>query len=72
MFEFILVAILIAGVICLGSYLLGVQRPERSKGEAYECGFEPFVDARDRFEVRFYLVAILFLIFDLEIAILFP
>ena len=51
---------------------MGAQRPDAEKNSAYECGFEPFEDARMRFDVRFYLVAILFIIFDLEVAFLFP
>lgn len=54
------------------SYILAVQAPDAEKTSAYECGFEPFEDARNRFDVRFYIVAILFLIFDLEVAYLFP
>jgi len=52
--------------------LIGRQKPDVEKLSAYECGFEPFGDARGKFDVRFYLVAILFIIFDLEIAFLFP
>lgn len=59
-------------VMLLASYLAGKQRPYAAKNDAYECGFEPFADARDRFDVRFYLVAILFVIFDLEVAFIFP
>ena len=58
-------------VISLG-YLLGTQRPDAEKLSAYECGFESFEDTRMKFDVRYYLVAILFIIFDLEIAFLFP
>ncbi len=54
------------------SRLLGVHRPNPEKLSPYECGFEAFEDARMRFDVRYYLVAILFIIFDLEIAFLFP
>ena len=54
------------------SLLLGRQKPDSEKLSAYECGFEAFGDARSKFDVRFYLVAILFIIFDLEIAFLFP
>ena len=54
------------------SWILARQRPDTEKTSAYECGFEPFDDARGRFDVRFYLVAILFIVFDLEIAFLFP
>ena len=72
----ILVFMAIAGVIALamvaGSLLAARQKPYAEKISAYECGFEPFDDARRRFDVRFYLVAILFIIFDLEVAFLFP
>src|ERR671928_785674 len=54
------------------SRLLGVHRPDPEKLSPYECGFEAFEDARMKFDVRYYLVAILFIIFDLEIAFLFP
>lgn len=59
------------GPVLLG-YLLGPKRPDPEKNSPYECGFEAFEDARMKFDVRFYLVAILFIIFDLEIAFLFP
>ncbi|MGB0935789.1 MAG: NADH-quinone oxidoreductase subunit A, partial [Alphaproteobacteria bacterium] len=52
--------------------LRGPNRPDTEKNSAYECGFEPFSNARMKFDVRFYLVAILLIIFDLEIAFLFP
>lgn len=54
------------------SRLLGVHRPNSEKASPYECGFEAFEDARMKFDVRYYLVAILFILFDLEIAFLFP
>jgi len=54
------------------SYLGGFHKPDSEKLSAYECGFEAFEDARHKFDVRFYLVAILFIIFDLEVAFLFP
>lgn len=69
---FIAIAFGIAIVMVAASYLAGRQRPDSEKLSAYECGFEPFGDARGRFDVRFYLVAILFIIFDLEVAFLFP
>jgi NADH-quinone oxidoreductase subunit A len=56
----------------LAGLVLGPHRPDDEKRSAYECGFEPFDDAHMKFDVRFYLVAILFIIFDLEIAFLFP
>ena len=52
--------------------IVGAQRPDPEKLSAYECGFEAFDDSRSRFDIRFYLVAILFIIFDLEVAFLFP
>ena len=57
--------------VILGS-VLGPNRPDSEKLSPYECGFEAFEDARMRFDVRYYLVAILFILFDLEIAFLFP
>ncbi len=72
----ILVFIAIAGVIAVamvgGSLIAARQKPYPEKLSAYQCGFEAFDDARRRFDVRFYLVAILFIIFDLEVAFLFP
>ena len=56
----------------IASTFLGVNRPDPEKLSPYECGFEAFEDARMRFDVRYYLVAILFIIFDLEVAFLFP
>ncbi len=53
-------------------WVLGPRRPDSEKVSPYECGFEAFEDSRARFDVRYYLVAILFIIFDLEIAFLFP
>ena len=78
LFEYlpILVFLVIAGGIGIamigGSLLAARQKPYPEKLSAYECGFEAFDDARRRFDVRFYLVAILFIIFDLEVAFLFP
>src|SRR5689334_23986257 len=72
----ILVFIAIAGVIGValvgGSLLAARQKPYAEKLSPYECGFEAFDDARRRFDIRFYLVSILFIIFDLEVAFLFP
>ncbi|MGF1561619.1 MAG: NADH-quinone oxidoreductase subunit A [Geminicoccaceae bacterium] len=69
---FLAIAIGLAVMIVLASLVLARQNPDQEKLSAYECGFEPFEDARHRFDVRFYLVAILFIIFDLEVAFLFP
>lgn len=61
------------GVVMLAlGFILGPRRPDAEKASPYECGFEAFEDARMKFDVRYYLVAILFIIFDLEIAFLFP
>lgn len=72
----VLVFFAIAGglsfIMLVAPLLLARQKPDTEKLSPYECGFEPFGDARGRFDVRFYLVAILFIIFDLEIAFLFP
>jgi NADH-quinone oxidoreductase subunit A len=73
---FLGIAVALSGVFVglpmLVSNLGGFQRPDPEKNSAYECGFEAFEDARRKFDVRFYLVAILFIIFDLEVAFLFP
>lgn len=71
-FVFIVIALAVAGGMLASSYIIVPQRPNSEKKTPYECGFDPFDDARSRFQVRFYLVAILFIIFDLEIAFLFP
>ena len=64
---------LILGLLIFSlSYFIGVQNPDAEKNSAYECGFEPFEDARNKFDVRFYIVAILFIIFDIEVVYLFP
>jgi len=69
---FLAIAVLIALAMVGGSLLAARQKPYPEKVSAYECGFEAFDDARGRFDVRYYLVAILFIIFDLEVAFLFP
>lgn len=71
-FVFLIVALLFSMVPVLLGWLLGPRRPDPEKLSPYECGFEPFEDARIRFDVRYYLIAILFILFDLEIAFLFP
>ena len=61
------------GLIIFGlSYFIAIQTPDSEKISAYECGFEPFEDARNKFDVRFYIVAILIIIFDVEVVYLFP
>jgi NADH-quinone oxidoreductase subunit A len=69
---FIAVALAISVVILLAPFLVAYRRPDPEKLSAYECGFNAFDDARMKFDVRFYLVAILFIIFDLEVSFLFP
>jgi NADH-quinone oxidoreductase subunit A len=69
---FIGVALGLAVMIVIVSLLAARQKPDSEKLSPYECGFEPFADARSKFDVRFYLVSILFIIFDLEVAFLFP
>ncbi len=59
-------------VLLIAPFLIAIKRPDPEKVSAYECGFNAFDDARMRFDVRYYLVAILFIIFDLEVAFLFP
>jgi len=66
------IALGIASAMMAGALLAARQKPYAEKLSAYECGFDPFDDARRRFDVRFYLVCLLFIIFDLEVAFLFP
>ena len=78
LFEYlpILIFIFVGFGIAVGMtaipFIIGESKPDKEKLSSYECGFEAFDDARGRFDVRFYLVAILFIIFDLEVAFLFP
>ena len=69
---FLIISFLIAALIPTASYILGIKKEDTEKISIYECGFDPFADSRQKFEVRFFLVAILFIIFDLEISFLFP
>lgn len=69
---FLVIAIVLALIIVTLSYLLAIQNPETEKLSVYECGFEPYEDARNIFDVKFYLVAILFIIFDIETMFLLP
>ena len=69
---FILVGVAVGIIPQVLGYILGPNRPDAAKNSPYECGFEAFEDARMKFDVRYYLVAILFILFDLEIAFLFP
>jgi NADH-quinone oxidoreductase subunit A len=69
---FILVGLAVGVAPQVIGFFLGPQKPDAAKNSPYECGFEAFEDARIKFDVRYYLVAILFILFDLEIAFLFP
>ena len=69
---FLVIALGLSVAFIVINFVLSPKKPDPEKLSAYECGFEPFDDSRMEFDVRFYLVAILFIIFDLEIAFLFP
>ncbi|MDA0222005.1 MAG: NADH-quinone oxidoreductase subunit A [Proteobacteria bacterium] len=69
---FLGLAVALGLVLILAALVIAVRRPDAEKISAYECGFNAFDDARMKFDVRFYLVSILFIIFDLEVAFLFP
>ena len=70
--DFLGVALVISAALVIAPFLVAIRNPDPEKVSAYECGFEAFDDARMKFDVRFYLVCLLFIIFDLEIAFLFP
>ncbi len=69
---FIALSGLIGGALLIMPFIIAYRNPDPEKLSAYECGFNPFDDARMKFDVRFYLVSLLFIIFDLEVAFLFP
>lgn len=69
---FLGLALALGLIFMLAAVVLAVRRPDPEKNSAYECGFNAFDDSRMKFDVRFYLVSILFIIFDLEVAFLFP
>lgn len=71
-FIYLIIAIILSVIIVTLSYLLVIQNPETEKLSTYECGFEPYEDARHKFDVKFYLVAILFIVFDIETMFLLP
>jgi len=74
-FSILLLLFVSIGLACLilgASYFLGIQLPDTEKSSVYECGFDPYEDSRNKFDIRFYLIAILFIIFDLEVLFLFP
>ena len=69
---FLVVGLGFGGILFVLGYFLGPNSPDEAKQSPYECGFDVFEDARIQFDVRYYLIAILFIIFDLEIAFFFP
>ena len=71
-FVLILLSIIISTVISGASFLVGIRQPDSEKVSVYECGFDPLGSSRTPFSVKFFLVGILFLVFDLEISFLFP
>lgn len=71
-FLLLLFSIILSSVISGASYIIGIKQPDSEKVSVYECGFDPFGSSRVPFSVKFFLVGILFLIFDLEISFLFP
>jgi NADH:ubiquinone oxidoreductase subunit 3 (subunit A) len=71
-FIFLILSLIISIIVFSLSYFLSYKSLEKEKLSAYECGFNPFEDARNQFDIRFYLVSILFIIFDLEVSFLFP
>jgi len=71
-FTILIVSLLLSTIISGASYLLGEKSPDKEKVSVYECGFDPFHSPGEPFSIRFFLIAILFLVFDLEISYLFP
>jgi len=71
-FIILIISIGLSGIISIASYLLGDKSPDKEKVSVYECGFDPFHSPGEPFSIRFFLIAILFLVFDLEISYLFP
>lgn len=71
-FLTIIVSLVISSLLVIASYVLAIQKVDIEKSSIYECGFDPYGDARQPFQVQFFLVGILYLIFDLEITYLFP
>nr|CUS58608.1 TPA: NADH dehydrogenase subunit 3 [Podocoryna carnea] len=71
-FIILIISVLLSSVISIASFLLGEKSPDKEKVSVYECGFDPFHTPGEPFSIRFFLIAILFLVFDLEISYLFP
>lgn len=72
LFIFLIISIVLSAIISTASYFLGDKTPDKEKVSVYECGFDPFHNPGEPFSIRFFLIAILFLVFDLEISYLFP
>ena len=72
LFIFFMVAIILAVIIMSLSYILSIQNPDSEKLSTYECGFEPYEDSRNSVDIKFYLTAILFIVFDIEAVFLYP
>ena len=70
--KYFLVVVSVGILVCIGSFFMVYQESEISKYSAYECGFNPYGDARMRFDISYYIIAILFLIFDLELVFIYP
>lgn len=69
---FVILGIGMGGILLIAGRFVGPHKPDSQKNSPYECGFEAFDDARMQFDVRYYLIAIIFILFDLEVAFLFP
>jgi len=69
---YLIIAVVLSIIILVASYFFAIQNPETEKLSTYECGFEPYGDARNLFDVKFYLIAIFFIVFDIETMFLYP
>jgi NADH-quinone oxidoreductase subunit A len=71
-FVLLLVSLLLSSLLLTLSFLLSNQNPDTEKLSSYECGFEPYEDSRNKFDIKFYIIAILFIVFDIEAIFIFP
>ena len=71
-FTLLLVSVTLSSLLLILSYLLSNQNPDTEKLSSYECGFEPYEDSRNKFDIKFYIIAILFIVFDIEAIFIFP
>lgn len=71
-FTLFLVSVVLSSLLLMLSYLLSNQNPDTEKLSTYECGFEPYEDSRNKFDIKFYIIAILFIVFDIEAIFIFP